>query len=252
MTEYVAVAERLATLPGSLDIPESQMSFRFAAGLNREGAAPVDDVITQEVSKRFTAYSSRYAVAAMITSLELFVLRLYWVALAYERATQQGDRIGVEQIYQFGDEARKKARYTSLVGLIRIVCKQFEIPPENENFDAVASIYAARNCLTHRLGVVGPEDVRDGALELKFRVVRMSVDGKLQETIRGTRVNAGSFMELSFQLDQRTFRIGDSVDLTPQDCQSIALTIALMGQWLLGAIGKAIAGRGGRSIGAAR
>lgn len=252
MTEYVSVAERLAMLHGSLDIPESQMSFRFATGLNREGLAPVDDAITHEVSERFTAYSSRYAVAAMITSLELFVLRLHWIALAYERATQQGDRIGVDQIYQLGDEARKKARHTSLVELIRIVCKQFEIPSENENFDAVASIYAARNCLTHRLGVVGPEDVRDGALELKFRVVRMSVDGKPQETIRGTRVDAGSLMELSFQLERRTFRIGESVDLTPQDCQSVALTIALMGQWLLSAIGKAIAERGGRSNGATR
>jgi hypothetical protein len=240
MAEYTAVAERLASLPDAVDVPESGLEFRFGSRLWDHPEFLRDDLVDNEVRERFAAYSARYAVLAMIAAFEVFTLRLLWIALACKWMSEHGKEIAVADFYRLGNKAREEARHAGPLELVRKVCQLLGIGTEFESFPAVSSIYQARNCLAHRGGVVGPEDMQNGQLTLAFHVVRFMIDGVPRDSIRGMRVEAGSMIGARIDIARRRLSADDNLILSPQDCQGIALTIASFANELLDAMSAAV------------
>jgi hypothetical protein len=106
--------------------------------------------------------------------------------------------------------------------------------------DDIISINAARNCLAHRRGIVGLEDVDDAKDFMTVKWHRL----RLQATDDGREVGVGSYFEkpttlaISLVRRSRRFRLGQSVTLTSADYVEVANTFVLYGNQLQASISR--------------
>lgn len=103
--------------------------------------------------------------------------------------------------------------------------------------DVIFSLNAARNCLTHRAGIVGPMDLKsphDEGLEVMWtRIAMTSSDGR--EVRIGSQVDGGT-ITVEVTPTSRTFAIGERVTLTEDEFAEIAQTFLFYAQQVGGAI----------------
>ncbi len=93
----------------------------------------------------------------------LFLDRLYDTALHIHK--------------QHSEAKRQTFNRKGLPGKIETLKREFQISCRYP--DALASVYATRNCLVHRLGLVGPEDIGSaGKLTLSWIGVKMLFQGE--------------------------------------------------------------------------
>jgi len=130
-------------------------------------------------------------------------------------------------------DKRKKFHYIGLPDKLVILKREFQIAPENLEY--LLSINKARNCLTHRRGIVGQPDVgADGKLHLKWRGIDLFIKtpageeitilpGKLAEPLY---LKDGGAVMLRFPVMTKTFSIGERLILTSLEltefCQIVA------------------------------
>ena len=100
--------------------------------------------------------------------------------------------------------------------------------------EEMISIRYARNCLTHRLGIVGWKDVRESTgLTISWRVSQLygyEPDGSefIPEQGKFPMVMpVGSPLMMRWIQQSRTYQIGERVELLPQDLQEICFTFSL-------------------------
>lgn len=115
--------------------------------------------------------------------------------------------------------------------------------------DAVLSINAARNCLTHRAGVVSQIDCDDGqkSLTVKWRkmaFILTSPDGTQREISGPTVIEGGGSLGKRLTDCNKTFDLGDRIDFAVGEIQEICFTIFLFGTQLQGAIERALQSAG--------
>lgn len=99
------------------------------------------------------------------------------------------------------------------------------------------SINDTRNCLVHRAGVVGSQDVNeDDALVVKWRRYALVVEGEQGERMLSPSnrvVEEGETVSLrTSQKASRPFAVGDSVSFDTQEFSEIGYTLYLYGQEL--------------------
>jgi hypothetical protein len=105
----------------------------------------------------------------------------------------------------------------------------FKVPDLSES---ILSISYARNCLTHRQGIVGPEDIRDTS-QNKFVVIWK----KMQLTALGdtgsrdlelpAEVKGGEQISFGFSDASKEFKIGERIEFTSQEFVQLASTCLL-------------------------
>lgn len=94
---------------------------------------------------------------------------------------------------------------------------------------------AARNCLTHRLGIVGPEDcTKEGALVLTWRAAELVVTtpAGVEEAIPADaespyHVPAHHALGFRWTSRRREFHVGEKFSILPYDLQEICFTALL-------------------------
>jgi len=101
----------------------------------------------------------------------------------------------------------------------------------------VISLYAARNCLSHRLGVVGHPDLKtstDLGLVLRWRQLRLSIgEGEVARTlVKGSRVKAGETIKTEILDVERTIPLGERLTISSQEYVEMALTFLFFGMQL--------------------
>lgn len=101
--------------------------------------------------------------------------------------------------------------------------------------DTALSINAARNCLTHRSGVVGVEDLADPSDPgLLVRWCTLSVEAQGEAGTRyvsaGSRVEAGETVRVTLALTERQFLLGMKIELSEQEYVQIATTLVFFAQ----------------------
>lgn len=93
----------------------------------------------------------------------------------------------------------------------------------------MASLQRVRNCLEHRKGIVGKQDVDDGsdAFTLFFPRIRIFtvVDGKEVQLRRGLRLEAGQVVAVQNQLHERKFKLGQQITLDIEEYQELAFAM---------------------------
>jgi hypothetical protein len=226
MAKYAAIAERFSRLSADVELPDNSLDFIFGFSPPPNATETPEDKLGKEVRDNFASYSARFSVVAMITAFEIFILRVLWIAKLCGWMLKNGDQIPTTEFYRLGEEARKKARHTSVQQMITMIGEYVGKSADFPSLEWFKSIYAARRCLTHRGGIVGPEDANEeGKLRLVLRKFQLVVDDKPQDQIRGLFVKAGSKVGARFISVEREIPVGESLVLTPQDCQSIAFSI---------------------------
>ena len=104
------------------------------------------------------------------------------------------------------------------------------------HFDEVLTIQKARNCLTHRRGIVGPDDLKAGsdALQVRFvvhEIIHEDLAGRSHVTERNTSVLAGESLSVCREPQEKTFGLGQRVTFTAQEFQHLIYTL-----WAAGAL----------------
>lgn len=103
--------------------------------------------------------------------------------------------------------------------------------------DHVLSINAARNCLTHRGGIVGQKDLKDAAdteMTVHWRRLQFSVSSGNQErpVTAGASVEAGETLSVSFVETERRVPVGDRLTIAADEFVEICLTFMLFSMQL--------------------
>jgi len=76
-----------------------------------------------------------------------------------------------------------------------------------------------------------PKDTKDtDTLKVSWLRLRAFLDGVEIESFPH---QGGGNLDIRFADDQREWRIGDQVEVTPSDCQAIAMSLSLLGNHLL-------------------
>jgi hypothetical protein len=102
-------------------------------------------------------------------------------------------------------------------------------------------IVKVRNCLAHRLGQVQMEDVKqsgmsiedtmdDDTLKAVWMRIKPILDGK---EIAGFPHVGGGNLSVGFDEYEREWRIGEQIEVTPLECQGIAMSLSFLGNQLL-------------------
>jgi len=104
--------------------------------------------------------------------------------------------------------------------------------------DAILSLQKARNCLTHRRGIVGAEDgnTENGGLRVHFVVletVHTDLSGRIHAAERDMLVLAGESIGVRWVEREKTFPIGQRVTFTAQEFQHLIYTLWDAGSLLI-------------------
>jgi len=104
-------------------------------------------------------------------------------------------------------------------------------------------IYRVRNCLAHRLGKVQLVDVKKpcasfydvkdtDTLKVAWLRLKVTLDGKEIKQFPHQAPSGGK-LECNFEECEREWKIGDQIEVTPLECQGIAMSLSLLGNQVL-------------------
>ncbi len=238
---FALLGNRLGKLPPELELPQDDITMRFGGPRPVDGVPP-RDLIWSEMKEEFTEYCARYAIIGMITTCEVYLQRLFFIARLGQKASQPDVQLTGENFYTIRGKCLKEIRNSSVDGLVAKILRII-------NCDASAitglnwfrSVYSLRKCLLHRGGTIGQEDVDDkGLLTAVWRRPVLSVDGEDIPALP-FRVEAGGKVAIRFADEVRSWRTGDRLQLTAQDCQNIGLSLALFASQFNGELNKGLA-----------
>lgn len=105
----------------------------------------------------------------------------------------------------------------------------------------ILTLNAARNCLVHRRGIVGPRDLTaagDTAIVVRWRRFGLTVeDGAGSRPIGiGDVVEEGGVVRIAFEPMERAFAVGERMIFDVEDFAAMAHTFAIYGSQLVGSI----------------
>lgn len=98
--------------------------------------------------------------------------------------------------------------------------------------DLILSISYARNCLTHRRGVVGPEDIRDDSTKkfvVHWKEMQLTAHGDEGSRILDppAEVEGGEQISFGYSDASKEFELGERIEFTPQEFVQLATTFLL-------------------------
>lgn len=108
-----------------------------------------------------------------------------------------------------------------------------------ETSEAVLSISYARNCLTHRRGIVGQEDIReDSSLVVRWKKMELTAHGEdgSRPLQAGSTVHGGETVSFGYEDVSKEFKLGDRIEFTPQEFVQLASTFMLFALQIQNAI----------------
>jgi len=128
------------------------------------------------------------------------------------------------------DEARS-LEYKSLRDKLDHLQDKYHLP-QPELSEAILSINKARNCLTHRDGIVGPIDLKDKSEEellVKWRKYEFQVRGEEGTRVLelGVPVQEGGELFIGLVNVSKKFALGDRILFSPAEFVEISMTFLL-------------------------
>lgn len=193
-------------------------------------------VMPQEVtSERLEEYRYNFPNWAVLSALreaneyfDAFLDEIFLAALMIEQGSEQRFRNDLNVKLA---EKDKRFEYNGTEGKLRDLQSRFGISAAYAA--EMISIRQARNCLTHRLGIVGPKDIGDSTtLSIIWRTSQIfgyNPDGSefIPEWTLPTRMPPNSPLMMRWIQQSRSFEMGEQIILSPQELQEICFTISL-------------------------
>jgi hypothetical protein len=187
----------------------------------------LDDKSLAHVKDEFEKWVISNGLRELVESFGFFLDKVHKACLLM--ATNK-NQISNEDAEKFGPAFARKGVENKLVTLR----KRFGVTSDKEKY--ISSINQARNCITHRQGKVGPEDLKG---EETFRLIWWGID-LYAETPKGEKLSLkppipeeGLILEEGGEVKLRItdriieYRIGDIVNLSPNDLGEICFLVQL-------------------------
>jgi len=223
---FALLGERIGALPEDVTLPPGGTVFQ----LRRPGEQETphgQDALFAEMREDFPTYCTRYAILAMTTCCEEYLQRLLLIARLAAAAVQQRLTTG-SQFHQIREAWRKEIRQTSVDGLVPKIL--FGVGKESATVTGLEwfrGAYSIKKCLTHRGGGVGPDDIgHDETLEVVWRRPVLEVNGQ-EVAALPLKVQEGQLLSVAFTDERHSWRLGEAVQLTAQECQHVGLSLIL-------------------------
>jgi len=206
--------------------PSADMKLQAADAVVYFGGRPDQGgKLYSQVRERFGSYCANYSLVCMIGVCEQYLRQLHLLAeLAVEQARSEGP-IGGDKFEQIRKKAAKDTSrlWRVFEELLEILGKE---RAEVHSRKWLSSLDAIRNCIVHRGGVVGDGDAnRRGEFATTWRRTTLVVDGEPIPSLPFV-VNAGQMLSVRFEDRVRSWHVGETVQLTANDCQDMAFTLS--------------------------
>lgn len=217
-------------------IPQPQCTPDFAVSI-RCGGLEQDQAVRREAPALF----SRFSLISMISRFEVHAQNLLLQRRVLEYLRGPGKRMDPSGLWGILTQVQKDSRS----GPVRM-CEELIVAQPSaalkEKMEWLEGLYRVRNCLAHRLGTVQMVDVKPSGVPLDktkdtdtLKVVwlrpRILVNGKEVQLPHATVEAAQGTVD--FQRYVREWKIGEQIDVSPIDCQGIAMSLSMLGQQLL-------------------
>jgi len=128
-------------------------------------------------------------------------------------------------------EGAKKFDFMGLANKLSHLEQKYGFRPPSLH-EHILTLNKARNCLSHRRGIVGEEDVNDPSgpfLRIVWRRLQFTVRTEQGEKPLElpAHVEAGSLLAMSFVDTSKRFAIGERLQITPEEFVEMAMTFLL-------------------------
>lgn len=224
------IAYSLGKLPPDLILPDSNI-----VGLFRSGSSGEFKQTWSNMKDMFSLYCTRYAIVGMITSCEIHLQRLYFIAKLAKAVNQSGGTIVGQEFLNIKKRCLKEVRHMAVDRIVETTFKTLGVQtPTLPLLDGFRSICNMRRCLLHRDGIIGQEDVgEEGKLTTIWRKPILIVDG---EDIAGLpiRVDGGQVLGIRFSDETKEWHLGEKLEIDVEGSQHIAFTLMLFAKELSG------------------
>jgi hypothetical protein len=186
---------------------------------------------------------SRLAFTTMVSRIDSAAQRLLLQRRVLEEVAITGKRFEPGGLWPILRRLNKEYRR----GPVALCCELVVEQPSAEltrRMKWLSGLVDVRNCITHRLGQVqlidtvphgaSIENVKESdRLRALWLRPKFLVDGK-EVTFPYTN-NEGRELKASLDFDEyeREWKVGDVIHITPQECQAIGMSLALLGNILL-------------------
>lgn len=124
------------------------------------------------------------------------------------------------------DASQKDFQFRGLKDKLKALETRFGIKPESP--ELLQGINQARHCLTHRRGIVGPEDCESGELAIKWPAMDIFIETPSGQTIplnpplkEGIYLQGGGTVKLKFVQRSVTFPLGSVIKLAPKELSEV-------------------------------
>lgn len=202
----------------------------------RCGGLEQDQAVRREAPILF----ARFSLISMISRFEVHAQHLLLQRRVLEYLKVPSQRIDGPNFWKILTHVQKDSRLGPVKMCDGLVIAKPSAPLK-EKMEWLDGLYRVRNCLAHRLGRVQMVDVKPPGLPLnqtkdsdRLRAVwlrlRILIDGKeVQLPYTSTQASQGT---VGFEQYVREWRVGEQIDVTPSDCQAIAMSLSMLGKQL--------------------
>lgn len=227
---FAILSNTIKTLPPLGEQPDFSTGIRF-------GGREADIAVRQDASGLFSCF----ALISMITRIEEFNRLLLLQRYVLEELKTTGKKMTPSKMWGIRKKVTEDIRHNAVDQIItKLLVKQ----PSTELIEQVSwltGLNKVRNCLVHSRGIVQIEDVKErgvpienvkdtDVLKTKWIRAKASVGGKeiknfpyQNQTLNEVQLN------ISFEEYERFWKIGETIHITPLECQGIAQSLALLG-----------------------
>lgn len=214
--EFADLGERFGQVPAEFPLPDRGTFVRFGAA----------GELAVEIRSDFAAYCGRFAMLAMLTSVEAHLGDLLRLRRFVEIFVKEGGLDGQKRTAVY-DQVAHECRRANAVSLVALVIGAF-LSAETKLFVGhLSTLVRARNCLAHRGGTVRREDLRDTETELVVtwrHPFVFGADG--QPGFPGMKVVGGQQIEVRIVEARKAFALGSPVLISPAEGQQIAIFLS--------------------------
>jgi hypothetical protein len=219
----------LSKIPLPPGAPDFEVPVRFA-GLEED----------QAVRREAPIVFARFSLISMISRSEIHAQHLLLERRVLEHLKGPGKRMDSQSFWRILTRVQSESRSGPVKMCDGLVITQPSAALK-EKMEWLGGLYRVRNCLAHRLGRVQMVDVKPSGVPLdqtkdedKLKAIwlrpRVLLDG--EEVALPYSTTKPGQITVDVQEYVREWKIGEQIDVSPADCQAIAISLSMLGQEL--------------------
>ncbi len=216
-------------------LPKVETSPDFSVGIRMGGVAD-DNAVRRDAS----GLLSRYSLILMVSRLERHAQLLLLQRRCFEYLGGTEKRMDGPSLWNILRRVNSESRG----GPVKLCSELVVTKPSTEltaRMKWLEGIVKVRNCLAHRLGQVEMADVKKAGMSIedtKDDDTLKAIWLRLKPTLDGKEIpsfphKGGGELKVGFEEYEREWKIGEQIEVAPEECQGIALSLSFLGNTLL-------------------